>query len=624
MHVNHKILGVVFICLLLAGVWLTYGIFTKKFVDYDRVTLRTSTLGLQLPERADVKIRGVIVGEVLGFTADPDGAEVTLGLYPDQIDIIPANVTGSIVPKTLFGEKYVALEVPADPSPEPHQGRRDHRAHRRSPSRSRRSSTTSIHCFAAVQPAEINQTLNAIATALEGRGELIGENFETVDAYLKRLNPQIPAIVEDLRLTARVSTTYADVMPEIAQILRNTIKTTGTLEDREQQLKVFFSDLSAFSDDTRVFLDQNGDNIIRLGQLGAQQLRLLAKYAPEYPCLTGGIVNAGKLQAEAFRGFTLHIVLETLPNQPRGYNASDVPRLGEDGGPACLNLPNPPWTQANPLSHQRDFDDGVDSPTGKGISRVAPGSRELHRQSRRGERAQGTPRPRSRPVRRRRTRPGRAARGAHGSWGGGDAPVKALDTRTTVDLVKLVDLHGGDHGRDQRPRRHDRQPRLRDHPRVQGGVHRRHRRGQGRRHPHRRGQGRHRQEGRDRRAHPRADHVLRPGDHVAVEGDPCRHPLPQPGRPALHLAEQPDRRQRTAGRGRHDPGRPDLARPRPDCAVQRLQAAVRGVDAERHQHALLRDRPGLPGRGRHARRPAGPHRVGHRHARRPRRRSSAR
>ena len=35
----------------------------------------------------------------------------------------------------------------------------------------------------------------------------------------------------------------------------------------------------------------------------------------------GGIVNAGKLQAEAFRGFTLHIVLETLPNQPRGYSA---------------------------------------------------------------------------------------------------------------------------------------------------------------------------------------------------------------------------------------------------------------------------------------------------------------
>ena len=370
--INHKALGVVFVCLLLLAVWLTYGVFTKKFADYDRVTLQTSTLGLQLPERADVKIRGVIVGEVLGFESDSEGAVVTLGLYPDEVDTIPANVTGAIVPKTLFGEKYVSLEVPEDPSPK----------HIESGATIERTQVAIevekvlndlYPLLRTVQPADINMTLNAMATALEGRGDKIGENLETVDSYLKRLNPQIPAIVQDLRLSARVSTIYADVMPEIAEILRNTIQTTGTLEDREQELKTFFADLALFADDSRDFLDQNGDNLIRLGQLGAAQLRVLAKYAPEYPCLTGGIVNAGKRQAEAFRGFTLHIVLETLPNQPRGYNASDVPRLGEDRGPACLHLPSPPWTQQNPLRHQPNFDDGVDSPTGKGTSRVAPG-----------------------------------------------------------------------------------------------------------------------------------------------------------------------------------------------------------------------------------------------------------
>ena len=56
-----------------SGVWLTYAIFTKKFADYDEVTLQTSTIGLQLPERADVKIRGVIVGEVLGFDTERRG-----------------------------------------------------------------------------------------------------------------------------------------------------------------------------------------------------------------------------------------------------------------------------------------------------------------------------------------------------------------------------------------------------------------------------------------------------------------------------------------------------------------------------------------------------------------------
>ena len=47
------------------------------------------------------------------------------------------------------------------------------------------------------------------------------------------------------------------------------------------------------------------------------------------------------------------------------------------------------------------------------------------------------------------------------------------------------------------------------------------------------------------------------------------------------------------------------------AALQRVQAALPGALARRHQQALLRDRPGLPGRGRHARVAARAHRLGH-------------
>jgi phospholipid/cholesterol/gamma-HCH transport system substrate-binding protein len=367
-----KVLGVVFLCLLLAGVYLTYSIFTKKFTDYDEVTLQTSTIGLQLPSRADVKIRGVIVGEVLRFESKgADGAELTLGIYPDELDTIPENVTGSIVPKTLFGEKYVALEVPEDPD-------EDHIEAGATIPRTQVSVEVEkvlsdlYPLLRTVQPADINMTLNALATALEGRGDQLGDNIETVDSYLKRINPEIPALVEDLRLTARVSDTYAAVMPQIADILDDTVKTTGTLEDREVRLHALFDDVSSFSDTARGFLDDNGDNLIRLAKVGQAQLRVFGRYAGEFNCLTRGIVNVGKLQAEAFRHFTLHIVLETLPNQPRPYGVNDRPRFGEDRGTTCLHLPSPPWSQSNPVRHQPDFNDGVDEPTGKGTSRVAP------------------------------------------------------------------------------------------------------------------------------------------------------------------------------------------------------------------------------------------------------------
>ena len=371
----HKVLGVVFLCLLLLAVWLTYAIFTKKFADYDEVSLQTSKIGLQLPERADVKVRGVIVGEVLDFEANTEGALLTLGLYPGQIDQIPADVTGSIVPKTLFGEKYVALEIPEDSTPGEGQSLEVGQTIERTDVSIEVEEVLSdlYPLLRTVQPADLNMTLNAIATALEGRGERLGENLETLDSYLKRLNPQIPLILDDLRMTAEVSDTYADVMPQIAEILRNTVTTATTLEERDAKVRALYTDVAAFSKTTEGFLRENGDNLIRLGELSATQLRLLAKYAPEYPCLLKGIVRAAPMQAEAFRGFTLHIVLETLPNQPRGYNPNDQPVFGDDRGPSCAtSLPSDAYSQGNPARTQPDFVDGVDEPTGKGTSRVAP------------------------------------------------------------------------------------------------------------------------------------------------------------------------------------------------------------------------------------------------------------
>jgi len=224
---QYKLLGVIFLALVVLAVYLTYATFSKKFADYDEVTVQTSKIGLQLPSRADVKIRGVLVGEVLEMDADADGAELTLGIYPSQLDTIPANVTASIVPKTLFGEKYVSLIVPDDPSGTPI---------RAGATIERTVVATEVEkvlsdlypLLRAVQPAELNTTLNALATALEGRGDEIGQNLETVDSYLQRLNPQIPALVEDLRLTAQVSDTYADVLPQVGDILANTVTTTGT------------------------------------------------------------------------------------------------------------------------------------------------------------------------------------------------------------------------------------------------------------------------------------------------------------------------------------------------------------------------------------------------------------
>ncbi|MBU1801430.1 MAG: MCE family protein [Actinobacteria bacterium] len=370
----HKVLGVAFLALLVLGVYTTYAIFTKQFVDYDEVTLKTSNIGLQLPKRADIKTRGVLVGEVLDYEADADGgAVVTLGLYPDKVDMISQDVTGSILPKTLFGEKFVSLVPPDDfdPDSDPHIEQGDVIEKTQVSTEVERVLSDLLPLLRTVQPEKINMTLNALQTALEGRGEQLGATLETFDDYLKKLNPEIPGLVRDLRKTADVAEIYNDVLPQLGDILDDTVRTTDTLETREQKLNDLFVDVSGFSETTRTFLADNEENIVRVGELGQAQFRVLSRYSTEIPCLTAGIVTAGQYQAEAFRNFTLHIVLETLPRQPRAYNVNDQPRIGETRGPNCLNLPDPPWNQDNPVKRQPDFDDGVDEPTGKGTSRVA-------------------------------------------------------------------------------------------------------------------------------------------------------------------------------------------------------------------------------------------------------------
>jgi phospholipid/cholesterol/gamma-HCH transport system substrate-binding protein len=375
--VRHRVLGLAFLLLLALFGYLTYAIFNKTFVSYDNVTLQTSKAGLQLPDRADVKIRGVRVGEVIGSNVAGDHVELTLGLYPSQRNIIPANVSARILPKTLFGEKYVALQVPSSPAPESIRAgatiRESHVA-----IEVEKVLNDLYPLLRTVQPAQLNYTLTAMADALEGRGEKLGNNLVVLDDYLKRMNPKIPLLIDDLGKLATVSDTYAQVAPELATLLRNSVTTGNTFVAKEAKVQALFQDVASFSSTSKDFLEQNGSNIIRLSEQGQAQLPLFAKYAPEYPCLLKGIVGVIPREEQAFRGYTLHINLETLPRQPRGYTARDVPQYAERGEHAvpldeCAQVIRGKYNQSKlpTKSLVPEVKDGVNYPLGK--DRPAPG-----------------------------------------------------------------------------------------------------------------------------------------------------------------------------------------------------------------------------------------------------------
>jgi phospholipid/cholesterol/gamma-HCH transport system substrate-binding protein len=349
-----RIYGVVFLVVLALLVALTVAIYNKAFVDVVHVTLQTDRVGNQLAPPADVKLRGMIVGEVRDVSSDGDRASIDIALKPETAGLIPKGVSARLLPKTLFGEKYVDLQLPARPS-------RQRIAEGDVIPQDR--STTAIELetvldnllplLRSIQPAELNATLNALATALEGRGERLGENLELVDGYFEDLNPNLEALKRDITGLADVSAIYADAAPDLVDMLRNFSVTTQTVAERSRAYAGFLAGTTGFATTTRDFLSANEQRIIELAAVGGPTLEVLARYSPEYPCLLEGLAQSNDFIGRAFANGELHITLEVVRSRPQ-YQPGEEPRWGETRGPHCYGVPNPPVPFPG-----NSFDDGT-------------------------------------------------------------------------------------------------------------------------------------------------------------------------------------------------------------------------------------------------------------------------
>ncbi|GAA1665497.1 MCE family protein [Kribbella yunnanensis] len=368
----HKAYGVAFIGVLCFLLWLTYAFYAKVFTDTVNVELKTSHIGLQLNEHADVKLRGIIVGEVVGTSTNGDEATVKLALKPDQINEISSAVSARILPKTLFGEKYVALVPPSGAA-----GR-----HIRAGDVIARDKTAvgieiekvlndALPLLQAVDPADLNATLNTLATALEGRGTEIAGTLTQLDSYLKKLNPNVPKLMAALTKLTQVSELYGDATPDLVRALRNLTITGNTVVEKEQQLQKFFVDVQTLSSTTDTFLKQNEDRVIRLGEVSRPVLDLLERYSPEVPCFLKVMTDTTPILNDTFRDGRLNINLEIITNQPTPYEPNELPKYADHRGPTCVgkNYSHPgakpgPYTQQNPAPYITG-EDGVIGDHGK-------------------------------------------------------------------------------------------------------------------------------------------------------------------------------------------------------------------------------------------------------------------
>jgi phospholipid/cholesterol/gamma-HCH transport system substrate-binding protein len=342
-HRRLQVAGVVFIATMAMLVALSVAIYDKKFSSSTTLTVKADHAGLQLARFGDVRLHGALVGHIKQIDSDGRRAIITVSLRPDAARNIPSDISVQILPTTLFGQNYLQLVPP--------EGGSSAKALKDGTVIPADRVTTNVDLqsvladlfplLRSVRPADLNATLYALAHALQGKGDQLGDTFVALDDYLSRMNLELPTLKKDLRLLADVSKTYQLAAPDLIRVLRNATVTARTVTKKQGDLSKALSSLTGLSRTSRLTLAENEKKLVAQGRSGRPLLALLDTYSPGVPCLLVGLDRQIPNSQAVFENDIIHQTLELGAPQRTAYTAADAPVFGEVGhGPWCLGLPD--------------------------------------------------------------------------------------------------------------------------------------------------------------------------------------------------------------------------------------------------------------------------------------------
>ena len=332
--------GVAFLLVMAALAWLAVQVYQQKFSDDVVITLKADRIGNQLNKNSEVKARGVVVGTVRAVQPSQNGATIDLAMKPDTLNRLPKDVTALLIPKTLFGERYVQLSIPDSSRRHPLQaGDVIQQDRSKNAIELERVFDDLLPVLKAVQPQKLATTLTAISTALDGRGEQLGDTMVSTAAYLQRFNPNLPTLTTDLRDLARVSRLYGDIAPDLLDSLTDSSVTLNTVADERVQLTDLYAQVTRSAQDVTLFLRNNKDNLIDLVATSRAPLEVTARYSPSFPCTLKALTDL-KPSVDAMLGKGtnqpgVHVDLEVTKDRGKYVPGRDDPVYDEDSGPRC-------------------------------------------------------------------------------------------------------------------------------------------------------------------------------------------------------------------------------------------------------------------------------------------------
>ncbi|MFV0495298.1 MlaD family protein [Mycobacterium sp.] len=352
---SNRSLVVVGMCFAVIAALLGVAMVMKSQGTFDKlvkVDVELFNIGDGLPERSDVKFRGVIVGMVADVTPSRNGQAnvVHVDLTPEYAARIPNTVTARVVPANLFAVSAVQL-VDNGEAPPLQTG-----------SVVYEDKTLPTVLFQNVL-AKLHEVLDVVAHRpddhtvgiLEALGDATdGKGKQLTDAGhdLNEISAQLDAVIasDDTGPSTLAALTAAaeglrDASPDLFDALDNAVRPMRTFAEKRVELTNLLSGGLNTVGTLGDAFDHQTDRMVTISTQLAPALGVLGDHAGDMH----GIATRLKTFANKFYDnawdpdrnlLTIKIIAALTPS--RRYVRADCPRYGDLAGPSCQTAPEGP------------------------------------------------------------------------------------------------------------------------------------------------------------------------------------------------------------------------------------------------------------------------------------------
>jgi len=334
---------------LVAVTGLCFTTFRGGFADTLPVTVLSPRAGLVMDPDAKVKMHGVVMGRVASIQPGPD-AQVAIHLAMDRrrLHLIPKNALVDIASSTFFGQKFVQLLDPPNPSPESmYAGQVLDAKHVTVEFNTVFEQLSAV--LAKIDPTKLSEALGAVAAAFNGRGQRFGQALADLDSFLAKTQPSLKALSHDIAVAPGVVSAYADATMDLVATLKHTSQISQTVVDEQRNLDEVLIGAIGLADVSNDVVGTNRQPLTDVLHLLVPTTNLTNKYHDGMRCSLVGGIPFIHVPPEADPG--INVYGGTMFGVERYRYPSNLPKVAANGESHCadLELPSVPFEGRPPF-----------------------------------------------------------------------------------------------------------------------------------------------------------------------------------------------------------------------------------------------------------------------------------